>query len=102
MNRHEHVGVRGLGTLPALDQIDEIVAISGQHRAHARLAIDARRQRPCNRERDVLFVRTGRTAGTGIIAAVPGIDRDDDRSLGAARCVRGTNAQHRYRRRLRR
>jgi len=57
---------------------NEVIAVARQHRAHARRLLDLLLELARDRERDVLFVQAGRSGCTGIVAAVAGIDRDDD------------------------
>ena len=63
---------------------------------HARLAIDARRQRARDRQRHHFFMGAGHAGGARIIAAVAGVHRDDD-AVCALRRMRGAHAAWRFR-----
>src|SRR5690606_30654766 len=78
MDRDEQIrGLVARLVVPLLERND-IVAVSDQPRAHARLAIDAFLERTRNREGDDLLARAGRADRAGIVAAVARIERDDD------------------------
>ena len=90
----EQVGMRRVRTLDTLAQLQELVAVARQHRAHSRLGVEARGECARNRERHVLLARATVPDGAGVLAPVPGVHRNDDIALAIAR---GVNGAHRLR-----
>ena len=78
MHGHEHVGLRDARAPDAVAQLEELVAVAREYRAHARLGVDALGQRPRDRQHHVLLARAAAADRARIPPAVPGVDGDDD------------------------
>jgi hypothetical protein len=78
VNRDEEIGARVVGDLHALAVRDEIIAIADQHGAHAGLIVDLGSELLGDGEHYVLFARAASPEGAGVLAAVAGVDHDDD------------------------
>ncbi len=83
MNRDEQVGLHAARLLHPRVERNEVVVVAREHRAHARLGVDERLESARDRERHVLLAGAAPADRTRVLAAVPGIDGDDDRT---ARC----------------
>ncbi|MNZ51041.1 hypothetical protein D3C78_688460 [compost metagenome] len=83
MDRDEQVGTLLAGDLGTLAQRDEVVAAAHQLGAKATLAVDLALKLAGNRQHHVLLAHTTRAEGARILAAVTGIDGDDDVALAA-------------------
>ncbi len=81
VDRDEQVGLDAARLLDALVQRHEEVGVARQHRAHVRVGVDPVAQQHGDRQHHVLLVQAGRAAGAGILAAVAGIDGDDDEAV---------------------
>ena len=79
-------------------ELDEVVAGARQHRAHAGLGIDLVRELLRDRERDVLLARARLADRARVLAAVAGVDRDDEVALPVA--ARNLDRHGRRRRQL--
>ena len=97
MYRHEKV--RGLGTRPshAFTQGQEVVAVAGQYRFHSRLGVDPGVEFLRYLEHHVLLAQAILADRAGILAAVPGIDGDDE-VAGIARRMHDPDGPRRGRR----
>ncbi len=95
VDRHEQVRLGAPGSRVPLAQADEVVAVAREHRLHAGLRVDARRQRLGDRQHRVFLVRAAFAGSAGIHAAMTGIDRDHDVAAGIARRMRGANGHGR-------
>ena len=84
MDRDEQVGLRIARAHVALGQGHEGIAVADQHGLHAGISIDLAREFARDREGDFLFLHAGRPARAGILAAMPGVDRDDQFALARA------------------
>jgi hypothetical protein len=84
VDRDEEVGLDAARLLDALVQRHEEVRIARHHRAHVRLRVEAVAQHERDREDDVLLARAARPDRARVLAAVPGIDRDDDEAIDLA------------------
>ena len=101
----EHVGLRDARAPDAIAQHEEVVAVAGEHGAHAGLGVDAVRERARDGEHHILFARAVAADRAGILPAVAGIDGDDDVAIAVDRRMRGahrTSAVERRRPRWRR
>ena len=80
--------------MDAVAQLEELVAVAREHRVHARLCVESLGERPGDRERHVLLARAAVADRPRILAAVTGVDRDDDVTVAFAR---GVHRAHRLR-----
>lgn len=74
MHRYQQIRLGLAGNLGALVEVDEVVATTGQHGAHPRLAVDQRRQLLGDRQRHPLLVGTARADGARIFPAMARVD----------------------------
>ncbi len=74
MDRHQQIRLGLAGNLGALVEVDEIVATTGHHGTHPRLAVDQCRQLLGDRQRDPLLVGTARADGARVFPAVARVD----------------------------
>ena len=68
----------------ALVQRHEEVGVARQHRAHVRQRVDAVAQLQRDRQHHVLLVQAARPDRARVLAAVAGVDRDDDQAVDLA------------------
>ena len=80
VQRDEQVGLDAPGFLDPRIQGDVVVVVAGQHRAHSGLGIDEGLEPARDRQRDVLLEGAASPDRTGVLATMPGIDGDDDRT----------------------
>ncbi len=78
MDRHEHVRAELARLARAAAERDEVVAVADQHRAHALFLVDRGRKAAGDGERHVLLARATAAERTWVLAAVPGIDGNDE------------------------
>ena len=78
MNGDEQIRRLRAGAAHPIAQRHEVVAVAGQHRLHPRLGIDLERQFARNGEDHVLFTSAVLADGARILAAVAGVDGDDE------------------------
>jgi hypothetical protein len=84
VDRDEEVGLVRARPADAVLELHEIVAGARQHGLHAGLGIDAVRELLRDRERDRLLARAALADRARVLAAVPGVDRDDEVALPVA------------------
>jgi len=84
VDRDEEVGLRLAGDHVALLERNEHVAVADQEGAHAGIGVDLRSQFARHRQRDFLLVLLGRADRARILAAVAGIDGDDQLAVTRA------------------
>ena len=97
MDRHEQLRPRGARTSHPLAQRQEEISVTGQDRAHTRLAVDTRGQLLGDIEHDDFLLGTPGTYRARILTAVTRIDRDDDDATARGRRVGGLDRLERYR-----
>ena len=78
MHGHQQIRLGLAGDFGALVEVDEVVTTTGHHGAHARLAVDQRRQLLGHRQGHPFLVGAARAYGAGIFPAMARIDGDDD------------------------
>src|SRR6188768_373231 len=96
MYRYEEIRLGATSSRVPFTQADEVVAIAREHRLHAGLCIDARRQclRDCQHR---VFLMSAAFAGSpGIHAAMTCIDGDYDVAARVTGCMRRTDGHWRY------
>ena len=99
---NEEVGLCLAGAHVALVQRDEDVAVAHQERLHARIGVNARGELARHRQGDGFLVLAAGADGAGVLAAVAGVNGDDEFALAAADDVlhrarrRGLAAGHRF------
>ena len=97
MHRDEQVRLLGPGAAHAVAQGDEVIAVPGEDCLHPWLVVDAQREFPGDCQRHVLLTGPVLADRARIIAAVTGIDGDND-VTSARRRVCGTHRRiHRRR-----
>ncbi len=74
MDRHQQIRLGLAGNLGTLVEVDEIVATTGQHGAHPRLAVDQRGQLLGDRQRHSLLIGTTWTDGARVFPTVAWVD----------------------------
>jgi hypothetical protein len=84
--------------MSALPEREKVVAVAGEHRAHAGLAVHTPGEFPGDLEHHVLLAGPGRADRTGILAAMPGVDGHHDLATGLRRCVGRPDGSHGRRR----
>ena len=77
VDRHEQVRFRRACLDDAVLQGNEVVAVAGEDAAHARFVVDGCLQLARDGQRDVLFPGAEAAFRARVLAAVAGIDRDD-------------------------
>ena len=75
---HEQIRLLRARAAHAVAQRHEVIAVAGEHRLHAGLGIHAALERARDGERHVLLARAVHADGAGILAAVTGVDGDDE------------------------
>ncbi len=78
MDGHEQIRLLRPGAAHPIAQRHEVIAIAGQHGAHAGFGIHPPVERSCNAQNHVLLPRPVLADGARILAAVAGIDGDDE------------------------
>ena len=81
---YEKIGLLSRARRDTVLELDEVIAGARQHRAHAWLGIDPVRELLRDRERDVLLARARLADRARVLAAVAGVDRDDEVALPVA------------------
>ena len=76
MNRQEKIGLHATRFLYAHLQRDKKIRVTGQHRAHVRLGIDARLEALGDLQRDIFLVGAALANRAGVFAAVARVQRD--------------------------
>jgi hypothetical protein len=79
VDRHEQVGLHAPRLAHPLVQRHEEVGVSGEHGAHAGMALMRSRSCIADLQHHVLLAQPARAGRAGILAAVARVDRDDDR-----------------------
>ena len=84
MDRDEQVGLHAPRLAHALVQRHEEVGVARQHRAHAGQRVEAVAQLQRDREHHVLLAQAAGADGARVLAAVAGVERDDDQAVDLA------------------